>query len=224
MNLFQKPALEFSNEDFESGQNSTILMRERPRRTKLEGCKKTKGVLLENSNHTITSLPAGRSQSTIISKRVIGRDVINQSCCSNCSLRAQTPIRSNNSSETEVASESEQPQSAIVQPAEKPSDQPEPINDSEPSTSNEQVKEKPALKSLKQVIWKRLQTKEKKKEIEKSSAKRTTKPIRLRRRRNKPSTRSRAQRRRTKAQKRENRIKQTAKIRQSNGRTSDTTR
>ena len=41
-------------------------MRERTRGTKLEGAfQKRKGTLLEQSNHTITFLPAGRTQSTI---------------------------------------------------------------------------------------------------------------------------------------------------------------
>ena len=54
-----------------------------------------------------------------------------------------------------MASESELPQSTIVQPAEKPLDQPEPINGSESSTSIEQAKQRPALKSLKKVILQR---------------------------------------------------------------------
>ena len=48
-----------------------------------------------------------------------------------------------------MASESELPQSTIVQPAEKSLDQPEPINGSESSTSIEQAKQRPALNSLK---------------------------------------------------------------------------
>ena len=64
--------LEFSltEDDFESEQNSTILVREGTKAAKLEGAyTKKEGMLLEQSNQTITFLPAGRSQATIISKR-----------------------------------------------------------------------------------------------------------------------------------------------------------
>ena len=73
-----------NNDDFESGQDSAIVVRERARGTKLEGLyKKRKGVQLENSKHTITFLPAGRTQSTIISKRDIGQNASeNKPCCS----------------------------------------------------------------------------------------------------------------------------------------------
>ena len=51
------------NNDSESGQDSAIMVKERTRETKIEGLyKKWKGVLLENSNHTITFLTAGRTQ------------------------------------------------------------------------------------------------------------------------------------------------------------------
>ena len=94
-------------------------MRERSRGTKLEGAyRKRKGWLLENSNHTILFLPTGCSQSIIISQRDIGKDVANQPCCSKWPLRTQTPTKSNNSSETEVSSESGLSQSTIGQPAE----------------------------------------------------------------------------------------------------------
>ena len=81
--ISETQAFVLRKEDFESGQDSSVLMRRRSRGTKLEAAyKKRKGVLLENSNHTITFLPAGRSHSTIISKRDIGRDVSNQPSCS----------------------------------------------------------------------------------------------------------------------------------------------
>ena len=67
------PEIKLDDEDFESGQDSTILVRERAKGTKLEGdFKKRKRVLMEQSNHTITFFPAGRSQATIISKRDVG--------------------------------------------------------------------------------------------------------------------------------------------------------
>ena len=60
--ISETPAIELSNENFESGQDSTIPMRERSRGAQLERAyKKRKGVLLVNSNHTILFLPAGRS-------------------------------------------------------------------------------------------------------------------------------------------------------------------
>ena len=66
----EQPELDINNDDFESGQNSTIIIRERARGTKLEGnYKKRKGVLLKNSNQTITFLPAGRTQVSDIKKR-----------------------------------------------------------------------------------------------------------------------------------------------------------
>ena len=76
------PSFLLDEGDFESGQDSTILVRERSRGTKLEGAyQKRKGVLIEQSNHTIIFLRAGRSQSTIISKRDIG-NMDQQPCCS----------------------------------------------------------------------------------------------------------------------------------------------
>ena len=70
--------------DFESRQDSFIRVRERTRGGKLEGAyKKRKGILLEQTDHTITFLPAGNKQSTFISKRDIAReDEENQLCCS----------------------------------------------------------------------------------------------------------------------------------------------
>ena len=66
--------------DFESGQDSAILVRERTRGSRLEGAfKKTKGTLLEETKHTVTFLPAGKGKATIMSKRDIGHD---QPCCS----------------------------------------------------------------------------------------------------------------------------------------------
>ena len=67
--------------DFESGQDSTILFRERSRGRLKGAYQKRKCVFREQSNHTITFHPARRSQSTIISKRDI-RNVDQQPCCS----------------------------------------------------------------------------------------------------------------------------------------------
>ena len=57
-----QPVIQLSDTDFESGQDSTIMIRERMGGTKLEGAyKKKKAVLLEQSNDTITFLPAGET-------------------------------------------------------------------------------------------------------------------------------------------------------------------
>ena len=62
--------VKLSTSDFESGQDSTILVRERVRGSKLESAyKKRKGKLLDQSEYTITFLAAGTNQKTIISKR-----------------------------------------------------------------------------------------------------------------------------------------------------------
>ena len=72
--ISEQTEFELSGNDIESGQDSTFMVRERSRGYKLEGVfKKRKEILLENSNHTITFLPAGRTQSTIISKRDVGQ-------------------------------------------------------------------------------------------------------------------------------------------------------
>ena len=82
------PAFPLDKGDFESGQDSAILVRERSGGTKLEGAyQKRKGVLMEQSNHIITFVAAGRSQSTIISKRDIG-NVDQQPCCSKWLVKA----------------------------------------------------------------------------------------------------------------------------------------
>ena len=83
----EKPEIELTPE-FESGQDSTIMIRERARGSKLEGAfKKRKGTLLENSNHTITFLPAGRTASRIISKRDLGHIPNDKPCCSKWPIR-----------------------------------------------------------------------------------------------------------------------------------------
>ena len=77
--------LKLDETDFESGQDSSILVRERSRGTKLDRAfKKREGVLLEQSNHRITFLPAGKKLPTVISKRDIEKTVelANKLCCS----------------------------------------------------------------------------------------------------------------------------------------------
>ena len=56
--------------DIESGQDSTILVRERTRKTKLRPAfAKRHGKILSSTPHTISFLPAGRSSAVTLSKR-----------------------------------------------------------------------------------------------------------------------------------------------------------
>ena len=56
-----QPVIQLSDTDFKSGQDSTIMVGEQTRGTKLEGSyKRRKAVLLEQSNHTITFLTRRR--------------------------------------------------------------------------------------------------------------------------------------------------------------------
>ena len=83
--ISDSPTVELTDMDFESGQDSAILVRERTRGTKLEGAfKKRRGPLLEHSTHTITFFPAGSNQPTIISKTVVGKinSKADKPCCS----------------------------------------------------------------------------------------------------------------------------------------------
>ena len=78
----ENPEVELTGEDFETGQDSTFMVRERKRRSKFEGAfKKRKETIIELGNHIITFLPAGRTQATVISKRNVGYDD-QQPCCS----------------------------------------------------------------------------------------------------------------------------------------------
>ena len=90
--ISDRSTVTLSDTDFESGQDSTILVRERTRGTKLEGAyKKRKGTLLEQTNHTITFLSAGSNKSTIISKRDVGNTIEenNKPCCSREATRLE---------------------------------------------------------------------------------------------------------------------------------------
>ena len=87
------------------------MVREGARGTKLEALyKMRKGVLLENSNHTITFLPAGRTQHTIISKRDIGQKASENKPC--CSIWSNTQINQQHrisEKKNKVANENETP-------------------------------------------------------------------------------------------------------------------
>ena len=86
------------------------MVRERSRGSKLEGAfKKRKGLLLENSNHTITFLPAGRTQSTIISKRDVGQTRDEQPCCSKWLLQRDKNKEGEERTEKQQAESSKTP-------------------------------------------------------------------------------------------------------------------
>ena len=58
--LEQDPKIKIEPEDFSDEVDSTILVRERVRGTKLEGAfKKMRGKVLKQSDHTITLMPKG---------------------------------------------------------------------------------------------------------------------------------------------------------------------
>ena len=114
--ISEKPEIELTGEDFESGQDSTIMVRERTRVSKIDGAfKKRNGTLIEHGIHTVTFLPAGRTQATVISKRDVGYDD-QQPCCSKWSLsRSKTSTttaaqKSKSPTESDVATENEMPQ------------------------------------------------------------------------------------------------------------------
>ena len=107
--ISEKPEFPLADDDFESGQYSTILVRERSPGSKLEGTTRQKEVLLEQSNHTITFLHTGGTTKTIISKRNIGHS--EQPCSSE--WRRKLPLSENETTKTsETTNESELPQSS----------------------------------------------------------------------------------------------------------------
>ena len=73
--LDQDPKIEIEPEDFSEEADSTILVRERVRGTKLEGAfKKVKGQIVGESTHTITILPKTGKQ-VVYSKRNVATSV-----------------------------------------------------------------------------------------------------------------------------------------------------
>ena len=132
------------------------MVRERTRGTKLEGAyKKKKGVLLEQSNHTITFLPAGRIQPTIISKRDVANNT-NKPCCSreaakqlasqntDTALARNQPITSEDDSSSEVATRDDLPITINLPETSRPPTPP----------TEQRRKKKPALEQLKQKVKK----------------------------------------------------------------------
>ena len=65
--------VQLNETDLKSGPDSAILVGESTKGTKLEGAYKKKSTQLEQTNHTITILPAGSNKATIISKRDISK-------------------------------------------------------------------------------------------------------------------------------------------------------
>ena len=70
--LEKDPAIEIEPEDFSEEVDSTILVKERVRGTKLESAfKRVKGQVVSQSNNTITVIPKASKSETIYSKRDI---------------------------------------------------------------------------------------------------------------------------------------------------------
>ena len=68
----QEPGFNFEKSDFEEEVDSTILVRERVRGSKLEPVfQKKRGKILDESEHTLTFLPEGKKKPTKWSKRDI---------------------------------------------------------------------------------------------------------------------------------------------------------
>ena len=157
--ISENPEFPLTETDFESGQDSTILVRERARGSKLEGSfKKRKGVLLEQSNHTITFLPAGSNNPSVLSKRDIGYNNEDQPCCSKeADKRKQTkivelPTTSEQANRSETSNQSLPPDAEAERTH-------EPIK-------RQNEKKAPAMKQFKEKIAKRKQ-KQKKNKTEK---------------------------------------------------------
>ena len=73
--LEQDPKIKIEPEDFSDEVDSTILVRERVRGTKLEGAfKKVCGKVIKQSNHTITIMPKGSKGTTTYSKRDVANN------------------------------------------------------------------------------------------------------------------------------------------------------
>ena len=70
----QDNSLEFSPTDFQYYLDSTVLVRERSRGSKLEGaCERKTGHILKESEHTITILPEASKKGKMYSKRDIAK-------------------------------------------------------------------------------------------------------------------------------------------------------
>lgn len=136
--------MELTEEDFESGPDSTILVRERTKGTRLHNAYlKRKGTLLANSNHTITFLPAGRTQQTTIWKR--DQSNVGQSCCSRA---AEKQNKLSQATQTKLATPANSSDESIIviktipPTAPKEKDNPEPAAAKIPTPALRQLKSK----------------------------------------------------------------------------------
>ena len=163
--------IKLTETDFESGQDSAILVRERTRGSKLEGAyKKKKGTLLEETEHTVTFLSAGKGKATIMSKRdimlgtMIGHDQF-EPCCSKDADRwlqkereslNDTAIMSETHSSGEQQTNSEaqnESNDSIQEIASFPPEQSTSAMTEQPIRSEKQTKTKrPAIEKLKKAI------------------------------------------------------------------------
>ena len=175
--------IKLTETDFESGQDSAILVRERTRGSKLEGAyKKKKGTLLEETEHTVTFLSAGKGEATIMSKRdimlgtMIGHDQLEPCCFKDADRWLQkereslndTAIMSETHSSGEQQTNSEaqnESNDSIQEIASFPPEQSTSAMTEQPIRSEKQTKTKrPAIEKLKKAIrQQRRQRKNKKK-------------------------------------------------------------
>ena len=92
--LEQDPKIEIEPEDFSDEVDSTILVRERVRGTKLERAfKKVRGKVLKQSDHTITIMTKGSKGTKTYSKRDVANSVEMPSS-------SKTPIQNKKASES----------------------------------------------------------------------------------------------------------------------------
>ena len=125
--------------------------------------------LIEHSNHTITLLPAGRIQATVISKRDVGYDD-QQLCCSKLPMRrikTNTTIAAQekkNPTETDVPTENEMPQLSEMANQPIATSNNERANENQDTTTEQTKTAKTAMKELKKQIQRRKKLKEQKKE------------------------------------------------------------
>ena len=176
--ISEQPEFELFGNDFESNQDSTIMVRQKSRGSKLEGAfKKWKGILLENSNHTITFLPSGRTQSTIISKRDVGQTRDEQPCCSKWLLQRNKAMEGEERTEKQQAelykmpSENELPNESASPPEnetqqQSSSDDQNKLTNQKTDDNKEPIKRKTAQDKMKE-LKKRAKRQQKKEKIRK---------------------------------------------------------
>ena len=155
--ISEHPEFSLTEEDFESGQDSTILVRERTKGSKLEGAyKKRRGVLLEQSNHSITFLTAGPSRTTVISKRDVGQQ--NTTCSSKWRQPSKLPVLKKMAEHEKTATSDKQSKITTTSSSQSEQNQRESTDQAEMTGINDQARKNQttALASLKQKMRKRL--------------------------------------------------------------------